>query len=172
MRAAALSKCAYLSIALGGAVAMLLGEAGHAPRALVLLAASGVGGVAPRVSPRLLANAWAVVAAVQEKQHGVPDDARAARGALLEDVLARQLSAAPARALPERVVQAAHLLQRGSPLQRLGINGGLQHRPQLLAALQDVGGHSRIFLLSKKKAAALEETTAGTLEKVAPRADL
>ena len=29
----------------------------------------------------------AVVAAVQEKQHGVPDDARAAWGALLEDVV-------------------------------------------------------------------------------------
>ena len=32
----------------------------------------------------------AVVAAVQEKQHGVPDDASAARGALLEDVVALQ----------------------------------------------------------------------------------
>ena len=30
------------------------------------------------------------MAAVQEKQHGVPDDARAARGALLEDVVALQ----------------------------------------------------------------------------------
>ena len=30
------------------------------------------------------------VAAVQEKQHGVPDDASAARGALLEDVVVLQ----------------------------------------------------------------------------------
>ena len=39
---------------------------------------------------------------------------------------------------------------RGSPLQ-VGVNGGLQHRPQLLAALQDVGGHSECFLLSEKR---------------------
>ena len=29
--------------------------------------------------------------------------------------------------------------------QDLGDNGGLQHGPQLLAALQDVGGHSESF---------------------------
>ena len=71
-----------------------------------------------------------------------------------------------------RTEYIAHLFQRGSPLQRLGINGGLQHRPQLLAALQDVGGHSDFFFIEQKKAAASEEATAGTLEKVAPHADL
>ena len=40
------------------------------------------------------------------------------------------------RSPSELIVQAAHLLPRGSPLQRLGINGDLQHRSQLLAALQ------------------------------------
>ena len=63
------SALSYLSIALGGAVPLpggLCGEAGHAPRALVLRAAAGVGG------------------------RGVPDDARAARGALLEDVVVLQ----------------------------------------------------------------------------------
>ena len=47
------------------------------------------------------------------------------------------------------VMQAAHLLQRGSPLQRLGIDGGPQQRPQLLAALQDVVVIPN-FLMSKK----------------------
>ena len=92
------SALGYLSIALGGAVPLprgLLGEAGHAPRALVLLAASGVGGCGSQGQPlsagqRLEVVDQAVVAAVQEKQHGVPDDARAARGALLEDVVVLQ----------------------------------------------------------------------------------
>ena len=51
------SALGYLSIALGGAVALPggpRGEAGHAPRALVLRAAAGVG----RVSPCLPASAW------------------------------------------------------------------------------------------------------------------
>ena len=48
-------------------------------------------GVAPRVSPCLLA--------VQQKQHGVLDDARAARGALLEDVVVLQ-SVRPQGLLP------------------------------------------------------------------------
>ena len=39
------------------------------------------------------------MAAVQEKQHGVPDDARAARGALLEDVVVLQ-SVRPQGLLP------------------------------------------------------------------------
>ena len=49
------------------------------------------------------------------------------------------------------VMQAAHLLQRGSPLQRLGIGSGPQQRPQLLAALQDVGGHSEFFNEQKNR---------------------
>ena len=68
----------------------LRGEAGHAPRALVLRAAAGVGGRGSQGQPPpadLEVVDQAVVAAVQEKQHGVPDDARAARGALLEDVV-------------------------------------------------------------------------------------
>ena len=73
----------------------LRGEAGHAPRALVLPAAAGVGGRGSQGQPlpagqRLEVVDQAVVAAVQEKQHGVPDDARAARGALLEDVVVLQ----------------------------------------------------------------------------------
>ena len=40
-----------------------------------------------------------------------------------------QLSAAPARPLPEGI----------------GIDSGLQQRPQLLSAFQDVGGHSDFF---------------------------
>ena len=73
------------------------------------------------------------------------------------------------RSPSELIVQAAHLLPRGSPL-RLGINGGLQHslscsrRSRRVAIL--------IFFTERKKAAASEETTAGTLEKVAPHADL
>ena len=56
----------------------LLGEAGHAPRALVLHAAAGVGGRGSQGQPlpagqRLEVVDQAVVAA-QEKQHGVPDD--------------------------------------------------------------------------------------------------
>ena len=68
------------------------GEAGHAPRALVLHAAAGVGGRGSQGQPgqRLEVVDQAVVAAVQEKQHGVPDDARAARGALLADVVVLQ----------------------------------------------------------------------------------
>ena len=82
------------------------------------------------------------------------------------------LRACTHKQLPELFpLMASLLLPRGSPLQRLGINGGLQHRPQLLAALQDVGGHSD-FSIERKKAAASEEITAGTLEKVAPHADL
>ena len=92
------SALGYLSIALGGAAALprgLRGEAGHAPRALVLHAAAGVGGRGSQGQPlpagqRLEVVDQAVVAAVQEKQHGVPDDARAARGALLEDVVVLQ----------------------------------------------------------------------------------
>ena len=93
------SALGYLSIALGGAVALpggLRGEAGHAPRALVLRAAAGVGGCGSQGQPlpagqRLEVVDQAVVAAVQEKQHGVLDDARrAARGALLEDVVVLQ----------------------------------------------------------------------------------
>ena len=92
------SALGYLSIALGGAVPLpggLLGEAGHAPRALVLHAAAGVGGRGSQGQPlpagqRLEVVDQAVVAAVQEKQHGVPDDGRAARGALLEDVVVLQ----------------------------------------------------------------------------------
>ena len=92
------SALGYLSIALGGAVALpggLRGEAGHALRALVLPAAAGVGGRGSQGQPlpagqRLEVVDQAVVAAVQEKQHGVPDDARAARGALLEDVVVLQ----------------------------------------------------------------------------------
>ena len=77
---------------------------------------------------------------------------------------AHQQSAAPARVLPERARRAGGPpLPERLPLQRLGINGGLQHRPQLLAALQDVGGHSEFFFTEQKK---------GTLEKVAPHADL
>ena len=73
----------------------LRGEAGHAPRALVLHAAAGVGGRGSQGQPlpagqRLEVVDQAVVAAVQEKQHGAPDDARAARGALLEDVVVLQ----------------------------------------------------------------------------------
>ena len=57
-------------------------------------------GVAPRVSPCLLTSVdQAVVAAVQEKQHGVPDDAHAARGALLEDAVVLQ-SVRPQGLLP------------------------------------------------------------------------
>ena len=81
------SALGYLSIALGGAAALprgLRGEAGHAPRALVLRAAAGVGGRGSQGQPlpacqRLEVVDQAVVAAVQEKQHGVPDDASAAR---------------------------------------------------------------------------------------------
>ena len=88
------SALGYLSIALGGAVALprgLRGEAGHAPRALVLRAAAGVGGRGSQGQPlpagqRLEVVDQAVVAAAQEKQHGVPDDARAARGAQLADM--------------------------------------------------------------------------------------
>ena len=62
---------------------------------LVLHAAAGVGGRGSQGQPppadqRLEVVDQAVVAAVQEKQHGVPDDARAARGALLEDVVVLQ----------------------------------------------------------------------------------
>ena len=89
------SALGHLSIAQGGAAPLpggLLGKAGHAPRALVLRAAAGVGGRGSQNQPppadqRLEVVDQAVVAAVQEKQHGVPDDARAARGALLEDVV-------------------------------------------------------------------------------------
>ena len=101
------SALGYLSIALGGAVALprgLHGEVGHAPRALVLHAAAGVGGRGSQGQPppadqRLEVVDQAVVAAVQEKQHGVPDDARAARGALLEDVVVLQ-SVRPQGLLP------------------------------------------------------------------------
>ena len=68
----------------------LLGKAGHAPRALVLHAAAGSQGQPPPADQRLEVVDQAVVAAVQEKQHGAPDDARAARGALLEDVVVLQ----------------------------------------------------------------------------------
>ena len=56
----------------------LLGEAGHAPRALVLRAAAGVGGRGSQGQPlpagqRLEVVDQAVVAAAQEKQHGVPE---------------------------------------------------------------------------------------------------
>ena len=61
----------------------LRGEAGHAPRALVLRAAAGVGGRGSEGQPlpagqRLEVVDQAVVAAVQRKQHGVLDDACAA----------------------------------------------------------------------------------------------
>ena len=89
------SALGHLSIAQGGAVPLpggLLGKAGHAPRALVLCAAAGVGGRGSQGQPppadqRLEVVDQAVVAAVQEKQHGVPDDARAAWGALLDVVV-------------------------------------------------------------------------------------
>ena len=95
------SALGYLSIALGGAVALprgLLGEAGHAPWALVLHAAAGVGGRGSQGQPlpadqRLEVVDQAVVAAVQEKQHGP------ARGALLEDVVVLQ-SVRPQGLLP------------------------------------------------------------------------
>ena len=72
------SALGYLSIALGGAAALprgLRGEAGHAPRALVLRAAAGVGGRGSQGQPlpacqRLEVVDEAVVPAVQEKQHG------------------------------------------------------------------------------------------------------
>ena len=66
----------------------LRGEAGHAPRALVLLAAAAVQPLS--AGQRLEVVDQAEVAAVQEKQHGVLDDVRAARGALLEDVVVLQ----------------------------------------------------------------------------------
>ena len=88
------SALGYLSIALGGAVALprgLQGEAGHAPRALVLPAATSVAGRGSlSAGQRLEVVDQREVAAVQEKQHGVLDEARAARGALLEDVVALQ----------------------------------------------------------------------------------
>ena len=56
---------------------------------------------------------------------------------------AHRQSAAPARALPEGGSSSCRRLT-SSRVQRLGINGGLQ-QPQLLAALQDVGGHSEFF---------------------------
>ena len=92
------SALGYLSIALGSALPLpggLRGEAGHAPWALVLRAAASVGGRGSQRQPlpagqRLEVVDQAVVAAVQEKQHGVLDDARAARGALLEDVVVVQ----------------------------------------------------------------------------------
>ena len=67
----------------------LRGEAGHAPRALVLRAAAGVGGRSSQGQPlpagqRLEVVDQAVVAAAQEKQHD------RARGALLEDVVVLQ----------------------------------------------------------------------------------
>ena len=89
------SALGHLSIALGSAVAL---------RALVLRAAAGVGGRGSQGQPlpagqRLEVVDQAVVAAVQEKQHGVPDDARAAWGALLEDVVVLQ-SVRPQGLLP------------------------------------------------------------------------
>ena len=106
------SALGYLSIALGGAAPLprgLRGEAGHAPRALVLPAAAGVGGRGSQGQPlpagqRLEVVDQAVVAAVQQKQHGVPDDARAARGALLEDVASARAGCHPAGRRPRRVI--------------------------------------------------------------------
>ena len=90
--------------ALGGAVPLpggLLGKAGHGH--LCSMQPPVFLGVAPKVSPCLPASLefvdQAVVAAVQEKQHGVLDDARAARGALLEDVVVLQ-SVRPQGLLP------------------------------------------------------------------------
>ena len=73
-------------------------------RQSVLRAAAGVGGRGSQGQPlpagqRLEVVDQAVVAAVQEKQHGVLDDARAARGALLEDVVVLQ-SVRPQGLLP------------------------------------------------------------------------
>ena len=82
------SALGYLSIAQGGAVPLpgsLRGEAGHAPRALVLPAAPVLAGVSQE---RLEVVDQAVVAAVQEKQHGV-----LARGApVLERLIADGLA--------------------------------------------------------------------------------
>ena len=76
------SALGHFSIALGSAVALpggLLGEAGHAPWALVLRAAAGVGGCGSQGQPLPAGQRLEVV-----------DQASAARGALLEDVVVLQ----------------------------------------------------------------------------------
>ena len=57
---------------------------------VLVVGGRGSQGQPPPADQRLEVVDQAVVAAVQEKQHGAPDDARAARGALLEDVVVLQ----------------------------------------------------------------------------------
>ena len=93
-----LSALGSLSIALGGAVALPGGGRGSQGQPLP-------------AGQRLEVVDQAVVAAVQEKQHGVLDDARAARGALLEDVVVLQ---------PVRPQSAATRRRRPPPARRCG----------------------------------------------------
>ena len=108
----------------------LFGEAGHAPRALVLHAAAGVGGRGSQGQPppagqRLEVVDQAVVAAVQEKQHGLPDGA--ARGALLEDVVVLQ-SVRPQGLLPHEDEDLHRPALRSSKASVVEVHGAVRRQ--------------------------------------------